>query len=405
MNAFDKSLRRGNMRRLGDIDLLRGYAATFVALGHFVGECPWDSTSRRIGSTLDLTTGVDLFFVISGFVISLALGPLWNVASNSDAVQMRNIPLRFYQKRFLRLWPALAVWSFFIFAMSFIFFGGTRFPYWTVTTYFLIASLTYLFNFAYAATLASPMGHFWTLAVEWQFYMLFPFVLLFARTDTIRAMLVVGMLAISVFTQVGGAMWWVFRFDGIVIGILLYIVLHRLKVKLPEYAVLKTALGRQIVTGLVLLAMVALPVGIIPGQRFGVVITSLLACILVALAVEDKQYIGTFGLYPFFAWAGSRSYSIYLAHLPILNFVWSLQNTFPHLRGSLFYYVASVTLSGLAAELTFRFVERPSHAASRRISLGLPGGVETRSRPDGDGQALPQQSARLHPPQIGQPAT
>ncbi len=198
------------MRRLGDIDILRGYAATLVAVGHFLVDCPWDPTSRRIASTLDFSTGVDLFFVISGFVISLALAPLWNVTSKSDAIQMRNVPLRFYQKRFLRLWPALAVWSFFIFAMSFIFFGGTRFPYWTVTTYLFIASLTYLFNFAYAA-LGSPIGHFWSLAVEWQFYMLFPFILLFARTDMLRAMLVVGILAISGVTQVGGAMWWVFQ--------------------------------------------------------------------------------------------------------------------------------------------------------------------------------------------------
>ena len=203
------------MQRLGDIDILRGYAATLVAVGHFLGECPWDPNSRRIASTLDFSTGVDLFFVISGFVISLALAPMWNVTSKSDAVQMRNVPLRFYQKRFLRLWPALAVWSLFIFLMSFIFFGGTRFPYWTVTTYLFIASLTYLFNFAYAA-FGSPIGHFWSLAVEWQFYMLFPFILLFARSDMIGAVLVIVILAISVVTQVGGARW-VFKFDGIVI--------------------------------------------------------------------------------------------------------------------------------------------------------------------------------------------
>ena len=187
------------MQRLGDIDILRGYAATLVAVGHFLGECPWDPNSRRIASTLDFSTGVDLFFVISGFVISLALAPMWNVTSKSDAVQMRNVPLRFYQKRFLRLWPALAVWSLFIFFMSFVFFGGTRFPYWTVTTYLFIASLTYLFNFAYAA-LGSPIGHFWSLAVEWQFYMLFPFILLFARSDMLGAVLVIGILAISVLT-------------------------------------------------------------------------------------------------------------------------------------------------------------------------------------------------------------
>ena len=133
-------------------------------------------------------------------------------------------------------------------------------------------------------------------------------------------------------------------------------------------------------------------------------VASLIACILVALAAEDKRYIGTFGLYPFFAWAGSRSYSIYLAHLPILNFVWSLQNTFPRLRGSPFYYVASVTLSAVAAELTFRLVEKPSHAASRRISLGLPATMGIGRKPEGESKELPQQSD-LHPRQMAHPIT
>lgn len=154
-------------------------------------------------------------------------------------------------------------------------------------------------------------------------------------------------------------------------------------------------------TALLLFTMVAVPVGIMPGERSRIIIVSLLGCALVALAAEDKRYIATFGIYPFFAWAGSP---IYLAHLPILNFVWSLQNTFPHLRGSPFYYVASVTLSALAAELTFRFVEKPSHAASRRISLGFPKKIDIGRKPDGETEGLAQQSG-LHARQMAETAT
>jgi peptidoglycan/LPS O-acetylase OafA/YrhL len=131
------------MKRLGDIDILRGYAAILVAIGHFLTECLWDSTSKAIGGSVEWAAGVDLFFVISGYVISLALGPLWEVKTASNALVMRNIPLTFYRKRFLRLWPALAVWAAFIFIKSFIFFGGPRFPYWTESAYLFVASLTY----------------------------------------------------------------------------------------------------------------------------------------------------------------------------------------------------------------------------------------------------------------------
>lgn len=121
--------------------------------------------------------GVDVFFVISGFIITKLL---FEEVNRTKSVQL----LRFFSRRIFRLLPsALIVLMFVALLMPLIPIAN-----WDVTVYQLVASVFYIQNWymAWSAVdylggdvYASPLKHFWTLSVEEQFYILWPLIMAF----------------------------------------------------------------------------------------------------------------------------------------------------------------------------------------------------------------------------------
>ncbi len=152
------------MDRIKGIDGLRALAALSVFFFHA-------KMFGLIGGDL----GVDLFFVISGFVITRSLKAEYDAGRINIAA--------FYFRRFLRLWPALIAM-----VAVFYYLSGFGMKEW-LPAIFYIANFTRMTEHPYPAAL----GHTWSLAVEEQFYLVWPFLLLFfLRTQKpIRAMLFV----------------------------------------------------------------------------------------------------------------------------------------------------------------------------------------------------------------------
>jgi peptidoglycan/LPS O-acetylase OafA/YrhL len=102
--------------------------------------------------------GVDIFFAISGFLISTLLFREWDRTSGISL-------LGFYTRRSVRIIPPLMVYLLFIFALDGM--GVVSIPLrdW-------LASLTYTVNFFDGV--AIPLGHLWSLSVEEHFYLLWP---------------------------------------------------------------------------------------------------------------------------------------------------------------------------------------------------------------------------------------
>ena len=121
--------------------------------------------------------GVDVFFVISGFLITgLLLRELEKTGTLSVA--------RFYSRRAKRLLPLTVVVLAFVVVLSWLLFDPVRMDEVSLG---VVASGLYVMNWLlatratdyFAAGLqASPIQHFWTLAVEEQFYLLWPALLL-----------------------------------------------------------------------------------------------------------------------------------------------------------------------------------------------------------------------------------
>ena len=361
--------------------MLRGYSVALVVFLHLNLLCPFpNGVIARVLRTTEMSIGVDMFFVISGFVISRSLAPLWDVRTVADVAAMRDVPLSFYQKRFVRLWPTATTWMALSVVLCIPFRGHAGWPDTGRTFVKLVSGMVYLYNFQEAAA-NSALGYLWSLSVEWQFYLLFPLLLLFVRHDGLRLAVAFAALLLTVWFQPGGPVWWLFRFDGLPFGILLYVLLIRLGITLPEYRSLRRGICRHLLTGTLIVAAVLLPrFGFNP--RFAFMLASGFCCVPVALAAANRGYITGLGIRPVISWLGSRSYSIYVAHIPAIMSVISifeiLRRSHPalwHLQVTAFryvllgYYVLSAATIAVASELTYRLVERPSHRASQRIPL------------------------------------
>lgn len=129
--------------------------------------------------------GVDVFFVISGYVITNMLRREW---SNTGSIRLRS----FFRRRFLRLTPALAL----LIAVTFLISGFVLYAdqQWIALqtgfgALFLVANLVIARNtggYFDSSAEMNPLLNTWSLSVEEQFYILFPVVILFGFLVTRR---------------------------------------------------------------------------------------------------------------------------------------------------------------------------------------------------------------------------
>lgn len=151
------------MRFRKDINALRGVAVALVALFHF-------QTPGFNGGFI----GVDVFFVISGYLMTMI------VVNRLD--QSRFSLWDFYVARFTRIVPALAALGAVLLVFGWFYLDPHAYKILAEHTG---ASLTFISNFVFwreagyfdASSQTKWMLHTWSLAVEWQFYMLYPIVL------------------------------------------------------------------------------------------------------------------------------------------------------------------------------------------------------------------------------------
>jgi peptidoglycan/LPS O-acetylase OafA/YrhL len=153
------------------LDGLRGIAVLLVVAVHTLAY-------TRLNTWHAGALGVDLFFVLSGFLITSLLLGEW---SRTAAISLR----AFYARRSRRLLPALLTVIALFALVSII---ATP---WRAPQVLLLAALraSYLSNFFIAATVnggGRGFNHLWSLAQEEQFYLLWPLTLLFLRRGAPR---------------------------------------------------------------------------------------------------------------------------------------------------------------------------------------------------------------------------
>ncbi|MCB1269912.1 MAG: acyltransferase, partial [Microthrixaceae bacterium] len=313
--------------------------------------------------------GVEVFFVVSGFLITALLV---EERHHSGFVSLRG----FWTRRAKRLLPALYLLLLVVPAVTLLFYrdaagrlGGD-----------VLAALAYVSNWwqifldeSYFAQAGRPpvLLHLWSLAVEEQFYIVFPvvFVWLLGRAgrNRTRNVLVAGALASTVWMAILYEPYTdpsrvYYGTDTRLSGLLLGAVLALVWTPWRSRARPSRAAGPVLdVTGVLALGAVAWFFARVNEfepfiYRGGFLLLDVVVIVLIAVLVHPSARLSRVLAIPPLVWLGVRSYSVYLWHWPIFMF------TRPELDVPLTGWPLFVLRMGLtigAAELSFRFVEQP----------------------------------------------
>jgi peptidoglycan/LPS O-acetylase OafA/YrhL len=355
--------------RLMQLDVLRGVAILLVLFRHallpYYDAGPFQWVMRFLECIG--WTGVDLFFVLSGFLIG---GLLFKEIQKTGRLDVK----RFYIRRGLKIWPA-----YFLFLVVVYFIHGYRFGLPTAWHY-LWPNLLQLQNY-----LARPPGLTWSLAVEEHFYLVLPLLLLMVlpwwrRRQALYVVPAATGVLIVVCTALRFTNWnrpfdeiaqftpTHLRMDGLFFGVFLAYLFHMQPQRLARVArhrILLLVIGLALVLpmgfddvvdhrwvwtigftmlylgyGCILIACLYSP----PGDWFGNLLASRPAAVL--------------------AWIGVFSYSIYLWQFDISYnpVTWYVMPHLPHHPVTLYWMMSMgiyLTLAILGGAMLSRIVEFP----------------------------------------------
>jgi len=315
--------------RISVAEGLRGLAAISVAVFHFSGSLSSDF-ARLIGAFTWL--GIDVFFVISGFVIPLSL--------YRRGYQPRDFP-NFMLRRLLRLEPPYLVTIAMVIILGHLsvlmpgFQGGN----WSYSFSQIASHLFYLVPFTDHKWF-QPV--YWSLAYECAFYVfigaLFPFLINLRIEWTV----VVAASIFAVVCLMKGVL------DVRILQFIVGVMLMRYFVEEDD----RTYAGFWLTVAIALVFWIG-------GHRFGVKVA------LVAVAIMLWHHI-EFGRWAYFL--GAISYSLFITHVPIGGRVINLGRRFGEGAVYDFALIAFATLVSIIFAVYFsRFVERPAIRLSRRF--------------------------------------
>jgi peptidoglycan/LPS O-acetylase OafA/YrhL len=352
-----------------DIEVLRALAILCTVF-HHRSVLLVETSTHVIDPYFQWWGGVDLFLVVSGFVISRGLlASRRQCRSNSEfLVEV----LGFWIRRIWRIWPSAWLWVAVPLLMSIVTVSGA----WggvLPNLHSIVAILSSVENFHQHQVLsggslrsAPPFEVYWSLSLEEQFYVLLPIALLYVRYRRL-ALLCFSVAAVQiVWSRPVWSFMWAIRSDALLLGVLIGLSFDspRARALLEPVFLRRPGWLRYVTT-----ALLVFLIGGMAGQNLVPFFTgciAVLAAILVWFASFDAGYIMPESLLKqVLVWLGSRSYAIYLIHIPA--FLFSLE-IWHHLMPPGTRIGASFTLRlvltfipvvlGLA-ELNYRLVEQP----------------------------------------------
>lgn len=327
----------------GDIQGLRAIAVLAVVIFHL-------GPSRLPGGYI----GVDIFFVISGYLI---IGNIWRDLNNGSFKLAQ-----FYSKRVTRLFPA-----FFVMAIAtsiaayFSLLPSETISYLKsfISSLFYISNYFFYFETDYFNTTShlSPLLHTWSLSVEEQFYIIFPLILvfIFRRKPQIilSGLIVTGLLSLifsEVLLQTDNSASFYFspsRFWQFIVGGIIAIRFKTLKINVFISNLMATT-G----LGVIFFCLFSFTdTTAFPGLS---AILPTLATALIILSGNTENHVRTVLSSQVPRFLGDISYSVYLWHWPLIVFYKLFVVTDPSLAEKALILILSI----LAGYFSWKYIEQ-----------------------------------------------
>lgn len=310
--------------------------------------------------------GVDIFFVLSGFLVGGLLVKEWQLKSRIDSK-------RFLIRRAFKIWP-----QYYFFLLAILLSGHRKWKFlWG--------------NFLNIQNYVGGVAHTWTLAVEEHAYLLLLAVLAFAAYQRIKMrslFLSIALIALSVVvwrTVLSARNVNVFtrtdtRIDGILYGLLLAILYHHA----PE--VFRKIQGWTFLwLSVVCLALAYFrlnPTGWWSGDVSYFCADAMGVALLLMLYKHWEAKKRT-ALYRLIAWIGLYSYGIYLWHVSVIAPCEYVAQRLPFQAGNVFIRVAPIVAGVVVGVLTTKLIEFPALTLRDRLfprqvdsAVGIPAETE-----------------------------
>ncbi len=332
-----------------DIDGLRAVAVLAVVGFHV-------APGRIAGGFI----GVDIFFVISGYLISTI------IFTNLEQGNRFSIT-DFYSRRIRRIFPSLAT----------VMLASLLIGWWTMTAdeytqlaKHVVGGASFVSNFVLygesgyfdTAAHAKPMLHLWSLAIEEQFYIFWPLLLAFVwnrRWSFLRVTATVAVLSFAanlwlVHRNPAAAFYWPISrvWELMIGGTLAYLALHK-PTLLRRYTNVQSLVG---------VALLAIGLWSINNTRAFPGLWALLPAMssfLIISAGPDAWFNKHVLSRRVMVWAGLISYPLYLWHWPLLSLARIFNSG--EISGKLRIVIVAISLA--ASWLTYRIIETPCRRA------------------------------------------
>lgn len=357
-----------NSSRYDIVDLLRGMAILLVVIRHAQLRIPFDESSLLINLPDQIYSaifisgneGVRMFFVISGFLITMNSLTRYNNLKQINAKE-------FYAYRFARIAPCLIGLIAILSALHFLgvkgFVINEKFSYVEV----VFSAITFHLNWleGMKGYLPGSWDVLWSLSVEEIFYLGFPIICLACRSKTSLYIILIALVFIGPFNRLfleGNKIWqskaYLSCMDSIAIGCLCALLSHK-------KALSKSAIAALSIIGALIVVFVLM---VKRGSSFDLlkelylfktllsvgVGLLLISSVRQQLAPIIKKLVSPLLIY------GRLSYEIYLTHFFIVYYgVWLFKTYQVSIDYSLLYLLGIIFVSGLLAYIVEHYFSRP----------------------------------------------